>query len=386
MRRGMRVIDADGHTIEAVDLYERYLERPFRDRVKTLDVPSSPMPIREVDGVPTLRLSVENPQEDAEQYESWNPQAMIDRFGEPAIKGWDAASYATAIAAEGVDLSILYGPGYDIWIPGIDPELAAAMAKAYCRWLTDYAKESGGRILGAAPLPIQDVGRAVEVLRFARDELGMVAFWCRPNPIEGRTLGDAYYDPLYAELERLDVPLGIHNFMGSELPSAGSDSFHRNIALHVCEHPMEQQMAMLSMMVNGVYERFPQLRVAYLEGGSAWLPWWLERIEEHFEVARWNEVAGLSLSPTEYFKRNCYVSTDADERLLYQVIEVLGDDRILFPTDYPHPDAKYPGVVDSFLDLPRGGEESKRKILWDNAVAFYGFDEAGLAAPDESTG
>jgi predicted TIM-barrel fold metal-dependent hydrolase len=149
---------------------------------------------------------------------------------------------------------------------------------------------------------------------------------------------------------------------------------------------MEQQMAMLSMMVNGVYERFPQLRVAYLEGGSAWLPWWLERIEEHFEVARWNEVAGLSLSPTEYFKRNCYVSTDADERLLYQVIEVLGDDRILFPTDYPHPDAKYPGVVDSFLDLPRVGEESKRKILWDNAVAFYGFDEAGLAAPDESTG
>jgi predicted TIM-barrel fold metal-dependent hydrolase len=281
----------------------------------------------------------------------------------------------------GVDVSVIYGPGYDFWIEGIDPALAEAMARAYCLWLVEYQRDSRGRILGAAPLPIQDVSRAVAVLRHARHELGMRAFWCRPNLVQGRTLGDRAYDPLFEALCELDVALGLHGFMGSNLPAAGRDRFHRNVDLHVCEHPMELQMALLSLLVEGVFERFPRLRIGLLEGGSAWLPWWLRRIEEHFEVGDWYRTRGLSLTPTEYFQRNCWVTTEPDEDLLHQVIEVLGDERVLFPTDYPHPDAKFPGAVDAFLGLPRVSRDSKRKILWDNALAYYGLDERDLPAP-----
>jgi len=381
MRRGLKVIDADGHTIDHPDIYQRFLEPKYRDRVKLLDVPSSPMPIHEVDGEPTLQMAVDNPQGEGEQYDSWNPEAMIRIFGEPAINGWDAKSYAKAIGKEGVDLSIVYGPGYDIWMPDIDPELALAMAKAYTQWLAEFAELSEGRILGAAPLPIQDVQRAVDLVRYAHDEHGIRAFWCRPNPINGRTLGDEYYDPLYEVLQQVNGSLGTHDFMGSKLPSAGSDRFHRNVDLHVCEHPMEAQMAMLSMMVGGVFQKFPDLRVAYLEAGTAWVPWWLSRIEEHIETAKWDKVMGLDLTATEYFKRNCYVTTDPGEKLLSFTIEQLGDKNILFPTDYPHPDAVYPGMVDEFLDLPGVSMESKGKILWDNAVAYYDFDESQLPAP-----
>jgi predicted TIM-barrel fold metal-dependent hydrolase len=138
---------------------------------------------------------------------------------------------------------------------------------------------------------------------------------------------------------------------------------------------MEAQMAMLSMIVNGVFERFPRLRVAYMEAGSAWLPSWLHRIEEHLELAGWLEAPECTKEPIEYFKRNCYVTTEADEQLIYHTIEELGDDRILFETDYPHPDSKYPRAVETFLAQERVSDDSKRKILWDNAVEFYRFPE-----------
>ena len=137
-------------------------------------------------------------------------------------------------------------------------------------------------------------------------------------------------------------------------------------------------MAMLSMIVNGVYERFPRLRVAYMEAGCAWVPWWLHRIDEHVELAGWLETPECTKSPLEYFQRNCWVTTECDEHLVYHVIDEVGDDRILFETDFPHPDSKYPRAVQTFLDQERVAAESKRKILWDNAVDFYRFPESHM--------
>lgn len=387
MRDGLKVIDADGHTIDAVDIYDRYLDPAYRDRVRHVDAPLSPMPIYEVDGATTLQLGEgRSDLGNTESYSRWTPAAMEEMFGDAARNGWDGRSVGAAVMAQGVDVSVIYGPGYDMWIKGIDPALAAEMAKAYCRWLVDYKDASGGRVIGSAPLPIQDVDRAIEVLRFAHDELGMGAFWCRPNPIDGRTLGDRAYDPLYAELAERQVPLGIHDFMGGAgLPAAGRDRFSGLVDQHCCEHPMEQQMAMLAMMSQGVFDRFPGLQVGYLEAGSAWAPWWLDRMEEHMETVDWWSTTGLQLRPREYFARNCWLTTECEEHLLYQVVAELGDDRLLFATDFPHPDAKFPGAVDTFLTLKNVSGASKRKILWDNAVAFYRFEESELPEPVSSS-
>jgi predicted TIM-barrel fold metal-dependent hydrolase len=92
----------------------------------------------------------------------------------------------------------------------------------------------------------------------------------------------------------------------------------------------------------------------------------------------WNDAPTLKLKPSEYFRRQCYVSAEADEELLYHVIEVLGDRNVLFATDFPHPDAKYPQAVKQFLELPRVSPAQKARIMWDNALTFYGFDAASL--------
>jgi predicted TIM-barrel fold metal-dependent hydrolase len=112
---------------------------------------------------------------------------------------------------------------------------------------------------------------------------------------------------------------------------------------------MEAQMAMLSMLAGGVFERFPRLRVAYMEAGCAWVPFWLHRIEEHFELSGWKEAPECTKSPSEYFLRNCWVTTECDDPHVYHVVDELGDRKLLFETDFPHPDSKYPRAVATFL-------------------------------------
>jgi predicted TIM-barrel fold metal-dependent hydrolase len=122
-----------------------------------------------------------------------------------------------------------------------------------------------------------------------------------------------------------------------------------------------------------------------MEAGSAWLPSWLHRIEEHVELAGWLETPECTKEPIEYFKQNCWVTTECDEELVYHVIDEMGDDRILFETDYPHPDSKFPNAVTTFLGQKRLSDESKRKILWDNAINFYRFPVTHLPTKFEET-
>jgi len=201
-----------------------------------------------------------------------------------------------------------------------------------------------------------------------------------------RMLGDAAYDPLYAALVERNAPLPLHEGMGAVLPSTGADRFSNFLTHHSCCHPMEQQMAMLSLISSGTFDRFPTLRVAFMESGCAWLPYWLYRMDEHVELVGWHDAPDLQALPSEYFKRQCFISTEPDEKLVRQVVDTVGDDNILFATDFPHPDSAYPHAVDTFLGLPDLSEETQRKILFDNAIRFYALDEDTLEASPSPRG
>ena len=387
MQRGFKIFDADAHVVEPRDLWERFLDARHRHRVGW----RQPFPGIDrfrpatVDGRYTQsHKTLYGNQQEAVR---WTTEAMAAKYGDVVSRGFDGAGVAQSMRREGVDLMVLYGPGYDLWLDGIDPELQAAMARAYNRWAEEMRETSGGRVLAAGPVPLSDVTRAVQEVRYAYETLGTRCFWARPNPFNHRTLGDRYFDPLYELLQDLDCAFATHEFMGLAGPSAGADRFSSFVEWHTCVHPMEAQMAMLAMIVNGVFERFPRLRVAYMEAGCGWLPSWLHRIEEHVELAGWLETPDCKRSPLEYFMRNCWITTEPDEHLAYHVIEEMGDGRILFETDYPHPDSKYPRAVATFLAQERLSAESKRKILWDNAVDFYRLPDSHMPTRfEEATG
>jgi predicted TIM-barrel fold metal-dependent hydrolase len=378
MRDGFKIFDADAHVVEPKNLWERFLDKRYQSRVSWQQPFEGMDRFRPatVDGRYTQsHKTLYGRQQEAVR---WTTESMIEKYGDVVNRGFDGASVAESLKVEGVDLAVLYGPGYDMWLDGIDPDLQAGMARAYNRWAEEMRETSGGHILAAGPVPLNDITRAVEEVRYAYEHLGTRCFWARPNPFNQRTLGDRYYDPLWEVLQDLDVSFATHEFMGLAGTSAGCERFSSFVEWHSCVHQMEAQMAMLAMIVNGVYERFPRLRVAYMEAGSAWLPSWLHRIEEHLELAGWLEAPDCTKDPIEYFKQNCWVTTECDEELVYHVIDEMGDDRILFETDYPHPDSKFPNAVTTFLGQKRLSDESKRKILWDNAIDFYRFPDTHL--------
>jgi uncharacterized protein len=329
---------------------------------------------RRVDGRPVSR----HPPHTLESLR-FTPDLISQRFGSIAEDRFDARAVVQALDVEGIDISVIYGPLYDCWIEGMDPELACAIARAYNRWLSEYSAESGRRIRGAAPIPLHDVRLALEEVDYAHEMLGLRAFWTRPNPVGGRMIGHREFDPFYEALESLDAPLSLHEGSGSMMKNIGNDRFNETwLEQHACVHPMEQQMAMLSLVVQGVFERHPGLRVAFMESGCAWLPAWLHRLDEHAELVGWKDAPDLAQKPSDYFKRQCFISCDPDEELLYQVVDVLGDGNVIFATDFPHPDSKYPEALKSFLELPRVADSSKRRILWDNAISFYRFAPSDL--------
>jgi len=138
----------------------------------------------------------------------------------------------------------------------------------------------------------------------------------------------------------------------------------------MCSHAMEQQIACMTLILGGVLERFPRLRVAFLEAGGGWLPYWLERMDHHHERLGWI-LPGCKLKPSEYFRRQCMISVDPDEKTIPVVAEMVGDDYIMWASDYPHFDCTFPGAVAEVREA-KVPAATMTKLLGANAARFYG--------------
>ena len=139
-------------------------------------------------------------------------------------------------------------------------------------------------------------------------------------------------------------------------------------------NPFDMMETLTVMICGGVLERFPRLRLIFLEANGGWIVPWLERLDHHYEVFGW-DVPWLRMKPSEYFRRQCWISFDPDESALAFTARspLVGADRIIWASDYPHPDAKVPGVVDELREATASLDAPARaRILGENAAALYG--------------
>lgn len=364
-----RIIDADGHVMEPAGMWARYIDPAFRAQ--------APRVGRGPDG----RTGFETSGRFSPRHECVSTamrEAFATRVREhmaPYLQAeYSAQAQIRAMDEGGIEVSFLY-PTQGLYVASIDdldPSLAMAICRAYNDWIVDFCAEAPARLRPVGMLTaLHDPALAVsETERLAAR--GFRAVFIRPNPIRGRNLDDPAYEPLWAACERLGVAVGVHEGVGAYLPAAGADRFRTFFACHAASHPMEQMLAMLALIGGGVLERHPGLRVAFLESGCGWLPYWLWRMDEHWEGTM--GVAGeptLPLRPSDYFRRQCWISCEPDEPYIPRVLDFIGEDRVLFASDYPHPDHKWPETAEAMLAMPIPGA-AKRKILWDNPAAFYG--------------
>ena len=218
-------------------------------------------------------------------------------------------------------------------------------------------------------LPVQAPDLAIEEAKRTAAK-GAAGFYVRPNPVCGRNLHHEANDPLWAVVEELGIPLCIHDSGSPYLPSFG-ERMETHTSGHIIAHPFEAMVAMMSLIWYGVIERFPRMRIVHVEADAGWLPYWLQRMEQHWDFSGNAEHPLLKKRPTEYFKSNFLVACRGDEMTLPAVCGLVGDDYVTFNTDYPHPDGTWPaGMAD--LEKQPLPESSIRKIFWDNGAGVFG--------------
>jgi len=277
---------------------------------------------------------------------------------------------------DGIDVAFLY-PGVATYVIGIDdlePGLAGALARAYNNWLRDFCCRDPARLQGVGLMSAHDPDEMLTELERVAG-FGWRAVVLRPNPVKGRLLSDRAYDRFWTACERLGMAVAIHEGAYTRLPTTGADRFKSLFALHACSHPMEQMMALLALVEGGVLERHPALRVAFLEAGCGWLPYWLFRLDEIEYKHLGGEVEeNVRVRPSSYFQRQCFISFEPDEPYLGDVLRYIGEDKLLFGTDFPHCD--HDGDIAGRFPMLRERlpESALRKVLWDNAARFYGLN------------
>jgi uncharacterized protein len=156
------------------------------------------------------------------------------------------------------------------------------------------------------------------------------------------------------------------------MSNLGTEPFPKFIQAHTVSHAFGQLRQITSMVFEGVPERFPRLRIAYLEAGAGWVPYFVQRMDEEFEKRGHAEARQLSQRPSEYVKSgNIYFSCEADEILLPQAIDYVGAAQILYASDFPHWDHSYPQSVKELIDRPDVTEAAKRRIFSENPRRLY---------------
>ena len=336
------VIDADGHVTEPPNLWEEYMEPRFREgcpKLITID-----------DGHEILRIEYDDAI-DLSRGKQRITFGAVGAFGarDGSVKpngpylqgrrgGFDPHARIPDMDAEGIDAAFLY-PSLGLFFGSIkDPVFAAAAARAYNRWLADYCKPYPERLFGAAMLPMQSVEMAVQEMRYAAKELDFHAGFIRPNPYNGRALHDPEYDPLWTEAQEINFSIGIHGGSESGQPTVGMDRFTRGRAVrHVVAHTFEMMAAATSLIMCGVCDRYPRLKIAFLESGGGWMAGWLDRMDRHFDDVGMNDT-GLKTRPSDIFRRQCFISFEPVEGTLPLLADYIGSDNILWATDYPHLD------------------------------------------------
>jgi uncharacterized protein len=380
MKRGFRVLDSDLHTMEPDGLWERYLEEPFKKFAPAFVRRSENASNQPLIRVGTLEIG-EMSKRPQSAFVGKDLQrrafARHPHYEVAHARGYDAESHVAAMDIEGIDVAVIYGTrGRQVQMhDDLEPEVAAALARAHNNWTRDFCAHNPERLKFAAQLSFHDVGLAIREARRAVRDLGAVAVIGNPNPVRGRHIHDPEFEPLWTAIEELGVPVGFH--------PTGQASLRDDIARRYLDHPngrvigvagrnpMELMLAFASFAAGGVLERHPGLRCAFLEGTCGWLPWWLWRLDEAWEKFGPGSEVQISQLPSQYFFRQCYVATDADEKVLRQVVEAVGDDNIVVSTDYPHSDGLFPSAIEEFTALEGVSDKTKAKILWDNCARLY---------------
>lgn len=374
------VVDADGHVTEPWSLYAEYTEEPYRERARTLVARGNEIgAVAALNELATGRhwrsrtrpLGAAEPWEITPAFKMGN-NGRHDRARPRA--GEDPHPTVQDLDELGIDVYTGF-PTRATSLCGVgDAKFEAALVRAYNTWMRDFCAPYPRRLKGAAVVPLLDTDLMVaEVERLAKEDwvVGVVTMGHYGN----FQADHPRWYPLYEACQMHELALCIHAG-GTERPPylPARDELADNPWLfHLTGHPWTIQRAMAALVGGGVYDRFPQLNVVYLESWCGWLPGWIERMDG--EAAKPDlraSIPRLQKTPSEHLLgSHSFYSFDPGEKLLPMVVEHVGAERMVWASDYPHWDCPWDIMLTGVTERSELTHEQKRLILGENALRLY---------------
>lgn len=245
-----------------------------------------------------------------------------------------------------------------------------ALCRACNNWVAKLVKGYKEVFYPVAMAPAGCPEEMANELRRCVRELGFRAGHLVPY-CGSRNLDHPSFYPYYEAAQEFDVPLFCHPNSNGEL----TDRFDNFFKTHVLGRVMNCTPALIALVLGGVFEKFPRLKVVFFECSAEWPLYWMRRMDDDYEWAKdFSHLSGeLKMPPSEYVRRNCYVTCEADEDDLARPIAEIGEDHILKATDYPHFDSEFPHTVSGIREKKDISAKQKDKILGENAAALLHF-------------
>jgi predicted TIM-barrel fold metal-dependent hydrolase len=380
----LAVIDVDTHVTEPHDLWTSRAPAAYRDRVpQVVEVDGQPM--WSIDGVPTGRASASSVvRRDGTRHRG---TAFIGwTFDDAHLAAHDVDARVALMDELGVWAHIIYpnaaGFGGQRFANIDDPTLKVLCATLFNDAMAEMQEQGRGRIYPMALLPWWDIDASVTEAQRAH-AMGLRGVNMTSDPQQGGApdLGSREWDPLWDVCEDLGLPVNFHIgssestlswFGTSPWPSLGAD---QKLAVGSAMMYLTNGRVLANLIFSGLLERHPRLKFVSVESGIGWIPFFLEALEHQFNETSPGALDELSLTPLEYFRRQIYACYWFEKKEIAHVVDILGDDNVMFETDFPHPTCLYPEsleVAEAGLQTLR--PETQRKVLQDNAAKLYRID------------
>ncbi len=406
----LRYIDSDGHILEPPTGMLEFAPAAYRDRIWHIE--------RVGDGTEHFVFNDVRHEATGLGGTAGFSDDDVDRvrsgqlsYSQTRPSGWTAELRLRDMDLDGIELSVLY-PTSMLGLQSLrDVDFGRVQARVYNEWCSAHLSDGQGRLYAAGALPPMhepdDVEAVADEIRHVATLPGMVSVFMRPNPaVEWRQFDDPVYDPIWRAAADTGLPVAFHPFLAPDLPGAcqglklargrnqdgsylpleefdrlldeGRSLYLPNIYFtQAIANPVDVMSAVCFVVAGGVAERFPAAKFIFLEANGGWLVPWLERLDHHAKKFSW-DVPWLKMLPSEYFRRQCWISFDPDETMLAFTANspLCGADRIIWASDYPHPDAKFPGVTQELTEALEGlSYEQKRAITSESALTLYGISK-----------
>lgn len=375
------VIDGDGHYVEPANIWQDFIDPSFRDRVSVVyDNEGGVQRVVLDDFVLCAFDKYGGTKQPFQPGDFFTPggikqgSATGRRFEEAHPGGWDARVRLNVHDENGIDAAVIF-PTFGMACPlASNDDMAEAACRAVNNWAHEYVSVAPGELYVVSSLPWQSPEAAARELRRAVDELGFVAGAIMPCPArDGRKISDPSLDVLWATAVDLDVPMCVHAAARADVDQLGDSRAESYLSRHAAVHSFEGMMAFALLYETNVFDRFPTLRIGFMESSCGWVPFWLERLHEHWELLGYTFDPPILRSPMQVFVEQCVVGCEGEEHMVPYVQSLVGEEKVIWASDFPHYDTEPPFTKD-MLERKDMTESQRDGVMARAAMSFYRLD------------